>query len=150
KPYFDVTVATLTYTHWEVFLARFRDIPVFVFDASRDITDGHPRDQAPFEPDARDTDWMKAHRERLKRIRRYTEEFVDYDSLKNAIFKTLYSDANREIRRLRDELEQLASALDREAEDRTQRRTRFGANTVNELKAVLGRYPDLGTPAFLT
>jgi hypothetical protein len=150
KPFSDITKVKLTYTHWEVLLAKFRGIPIFVFDAAGDITDGHPDDRAPFQPDAGDAECMKAHRERLVHMRLYVDRFFDYDSLKNVVFRTLMSDASQQIRRLRDELKLIASDLELEAQTLEKRRARFGPNTVNELKAVLAQCPDVGTPAFLT
>jgi hypothetical protein len=150
KPFCDVAAAKLSYTHWEVLLAKFRKVPIFVFEASCDVTDGH-RDGGPvFVVGTDDPNRMKEHRERLIKIRRYTELFHSYESLKDKVCKTLMSDAHQQIRRLANELKSLARAQDEDAKNREERRARFGTNTVNEVKAILGSFPEVGDPAFLT
>ena len=108
KPICDVTNEKLTYTHWEVLLAKFRGLVIFVFDGGERISDGHPADKSPFQPNPEDPRQMKAHRRRLVHLRRYAEDFSDYDSLKNAIFRTFMADASGEIWRLSGELKAMA------------------------------------------
>jgi uncharacterized protein (DUF3820 family) len=150
RPFCDITALRLTYTHWEVLLAKARGIPVFVFRASGEITDGHAHDKPPFVPHADDTAIMEQHDQRLKEIRRHEDPFDGYDSLKNVIFRTLMADKEQLCYRQKEDLKTLQNAQDKEAELQRRRTSRFGLNTVNEVKYVLINNPELGDPRFLT
>ena len=82
----DFKKLKLSYTQWEAFLAAYHGKSLFVYQATKPITDGHPTrasgfdvDWPPFEPKPGDDELIAQHCERLKVMptRRYTSPFRD-------------------------------------------------------------------------
>lgn len=143
-------LSRLTYTHWEPFIAyHFKRIPIFVFVATRPITDGHPKGKPPFRAQVSDEAIIREHRDRLDAIYRYQEEFSDYTSLKQAVSRTLYNDLDNRVATA-EELLSKQQAEETDAKNRGERRQRFGKNAVNELRAVVARNPQVFSPSFVS
>ncbi|MEI7939220.1 MAG: hypothetical protein WCK27_21250 [Verrucomicrobiota bacterium] len=118
----------VSYTHWEAFLAAYRGKPLFVYQATRPIRDGHPteacgfdKDWPEFQPKDGDSELVRQHCERLERLRprRYLSKFIDRAQL--------YLKFGADLQKILGPKVNTSIAL----------HERFGAHKVNELKTLL-------------
>ena len=140
----------LTYTQWEAVLAIYLDKVIHVFEAAKDICDGHKEGEKPFSPKADDSASMQSHIKWLaKNVARYSEKFCDYHSLCVGVDKVLRGDLHDKIAELGD---RNAYLEEREQEFLKSQAAaeRFGNIAPQQIRSLGRRFPTLFSPAFLT